>query len=315
MCTFYQRSPKRLRELKTVGKTLGVSVVKPAKPEGTRWIDHKRKALTAMDRNYAAIITHLEDMASDDVAKVKGYLKVMKAHKFVTYAAMYQDIVKRLAILSKCFQSDTSSINEVQIDVEVTLSQIEKLKKEDPEVDSHLKAFQEEVKLTEGDQTLCLFRGHSLPSCSSLKATFLKDSLKVLSAIQGCLKKRFSNFIHSEILNTMKVIDPSNWPIKRKELDSYGNAEIGKFVQHFDIVLKANGCDKDEILAEWQKLKIDIKSNHKKLKYNDVWECIISQKSERYSNVLHVVRIILAVPTSTSHVERLFSGIKRILGE
>ena len=86
-------------------------------------------------------------------------------------------------------------------------------------------------------------------------------------------------------------------------------------MQHFDIVLKANGCDKDEILAEWQKLKIDIKSNHKKLKYNDVWECIISQKSERCSNVLHVVRIILAVPISTSHVERLFSGIKRILGE
>ena len=143
MCTFYQRSPKRLRELKTVGKTLGVSVVKPAKSEGTRWIDHKRKALTAMDRNYAAIITHLEDIASgeredikaDDVAKVKRYLKVMKAHKFVMYAAMYQDIVKQLAILSKCFQSDTSSINEVQIDVEVTLSQIEKLKKEDPEVE------------------------------------------------------------------------------------------------------------------------------------------------------------------------------------
>ena len=96
-----------------------------------------------MDRNYAAIITHLEDIASgeredikaDDVAKVKGYLKVMKAHKFVMYAAMYQDIVKQLAILSKCFQSDTSSINEVQIDVEVTLSQIEKLKKKDPEVD------------------------------------------------------------------------------------------------------------------------------------------------------------------------------------
>ena len=323
MCTFYQRSPKRLRELKTVGKTLGVSVVKPAKSEGTRWIDHKRKALTTMDRNYAAIITHLEDIASgerddikaDDVAKVKGYLKVMKTHKFVMYAAMYRDIVKQLAILSMCFQSDTNSVNEVQIDVEVTLSQIEKLKKEDPEVNSHLKAFQEEVKLNEDDQTFCLFRDHSLPSSSLLKATFLKDSLKVLSAVQGCLNKRFSNFIHSEILNTMKVIDPSNWPIKREELDSYGNAEIGKFMQHFDIVLKANDCDKDKILAEWQKLKIDIKSNHKKLKYNDVWECIISQKSERYSNVLHVVKIILAVPISTSHVERLFSGVKRILGE
>ena len=87
-------------------------------------------------------------------------------------------------------------------------------------------------------------------------------------------------------------------------------------LQHFDVVLKANGCvHKDELLHEWQKLKLHITSNHKKLKFNDVWECIISQKSERYSNVLHVVRIVLAVPISTSHVERLFSGIKHILGE
>ena len=84
--SFYQRSPKHLRELKAVAKTLGVSVVKPVKSQGTRWIDHKGKALAAMDRNYASIITHLEDIASgkredikpEDAAKVQGYLVMAK---------------------------------------------------------------------------------------------------------------------------------------------------------------------------------------------------------------------------------------------
>ena len=143
-----------------------------------------------------------------------------------------------------------------------------------------------------------------------VKAVFLKNTLNVLDAITTCLNKRFSSFLASEI------IGPSNWPMKQKDLlDISGNAEILKLMNHFDVVLKANDCLTDEINKEWQKLKLNIKSNHSKMKCNELWECIISQKSERYSNVLHIVKIILAVPISTSHVERLFSGINCILGE
>ena len=77
-------------------------------------------------------------------------------------------------------------------------------------------------------------------------------------------------------------------------------------MNHFDVVLKANDCLADEIINKWQKLKLDIKSNYSKMKCNELWECITSQKSERFSSVLHIVKIILAV---------LFSGINRILGE
>ena len=105
----------------------------------------------------------------------------------------------------------------------------------------------------------------------------------------------------------MKVIDPSNWPMEQKDLlNIYGNAEILKLMSHFDVVLKANDCLTEEIINEWQKLKLDVKSNHSKMKCNKLWECITSQKRERYNNLLHIVKIILAVPISTSHVERLF---------
>ena len=111
------------------------------------------------------------------------------------YSAIYRDIVKQLSILSLCLQSDNKAINEVHIDVDLSLRNIAKLKKEDPEGRSHLKAFYEEAKLDANDETNCFFRGHSLQSNPSVKALFLKNTLNVLDAITNCLNKCFCSFL------------------------------------------------------------------------------------------------------------------------
>ena len=136
-------------------KYTGYFCSKTCKSTRNSWIDHWRKALTAMNQNFAAIIMHLEGLASgeredinaQDVAKIQGYLKKMKTHKFVMYSAIYRDIMKQLSILPLCFQSDNMTINEVHIDVDISPRNIATLNKEDPEDGSHLKAFYEEVKL------------------------------------------------------------------------------------------------------------------------------------------------------------------------
>ena len=71
----------------------------------------------------------------------------------------------------------------------------------------------------------------------------------MLDAITNCLNKRFSSFLAFEIIGTMKIIDPSNWPMKQKDLlDIYGNAEMLKLMNHFNVVLKAKDCLTDEII-------------------------------------------------------------------
>ena len=103
-----------------------------------------------MDQNFAAIIMHLEDLASSiskdinahDVSKIQGYLKKMKIHKFVMYSAIYRDVVKQLSIFYHCaFPSGNMTINEVHIDVDLSVRNLAKLKKEDPEDGSHLKGI------------------------------------------------------------------------------------------------------------------------------------------------------------------------------
>ena len=45
MYYLYQKSPKRVRELKRMSEAWEKSVPKPSKSHGTRWIEHKLKSM------------------------------------------------------------------------------------------------------------------------------------------------------------------------------------------------------------------------------------------------------------------------------
>ncbi|KAJ4947501.1 hypothetical protein JOQ06_009536 [Pogonophryne albipinna] len=61
----YHTSAKASRELKTVAEALNIHLVKPGTIDGTRWLPHTLHGLSALIRNYQAILFHLESHASD----------------------------------------------------------------------------------------------------------------------------------------------------------------------------------------------------------------------------------------------------------
>ena len=63
----YEKSSKRLRELKELGSTCSLedAVRKPEKAHGTRWLQHRSRALKSLIVGYPVICAHLESMASD----------------------------------------------------------------------------------------------------------------------------------------------------------------------------------------------------------------------------------------------------------
>ena len=83
----YEKSPKKTRELEEVVKELKEVFEfpsggnKPVRSQGSRWINHKRKALQRVVDRYGAYISHLTALAEDgsvkpdDRARLKGYLK------------------------------------------------------------------------------------------------------------------------------------------------------------------------------------------------------------------------------------------------
>ena len=81
----FQRSAKKLKELKATGDILQKHILKPTRSHGTRWIDHQHRLLKGMHADLPSLVTMLEDISSTEAAKYKGYVKIFKSHKLVLF--------------------------------------------------------------------------------------------------------------------------------------------------------------------------------------------------------------------------------------
>ena len=62
----YEKSPKRLRELQMLAEVMEESIRKPDKANGTRWLQHKSRALSTLLLGYPVIVAHLKSMSCDE---------------------------------------------------------------------------------------------------------------------------------------------------------------------------------------------------------------------------------------------------------
>lgn len=46
-------------------------MLQPTRVDGTRWVDHRRRALLAMERNLPVLVGHLNDVGSDEQQATK----------------------------------------------------------------------------------------------------------------------------------------------------------------------------------------------------------------------------------------------------
>ena len=82
------------------------SINEPEKAQGTRWLQHKSRAIQTLLHGYHVIATHLEAMAVDsrvkpaDQVKFKAYLKKLTSFKFVLHLLFFDALLNRLAALS-----------------------------------------------------------------------------------------------------------------------------------------------------------------------------------------------------------------------
>ena len=118
----YAKSPKKSRELADIVEDLkevwefadGGDL--PVRSEGSRWINHKRKALQRLVGRYGAFLNHVTTLAEDrsikstDRARLQGYLKKWKQSKVLIGAAMYVDVLKAPALLSLSLQEEKLDI-------------------------------------------------------------------------------------------------------------------------------------------------------------------------------------------------------------
>lgn len=317
----YKKSAKKWKELLSVGEAIEMRVLKPVRAQGTRWIDHRRKALIAFDRDYQAMVLQFEEVASGerkdippaDAAKMKGYLKMLKSHEFVLHMAFYQDLVDDLAAISTSLQADNLALSSIRGNIEACT--LELLGKRGTDATGVMGPRIKIVVQDVTEESNWQFRGHKLKTSDNTIAVFQRNSLRVLNLIITSIEERFQNFTEDEIIVAADIMEPANIPIERAILATYGNNEVELLTNHFKDIMIENGCCLDDIPREWKKLKLDLASHHQNQPLQTVWQHVLRDKSDKYPNVLHIIRILLVCPVATAQVERQFSYIKRFLGD
>ncbi|KAJ8007575.1 hypothetical protein DPEC_G00095460 [Dallia pectoralis] len=242
--SLYRRSIKKWKELKALGETLEEHVVKPTRSQGTRWINHRRKALAALASNYTCVTTHLLKESGPDKAKLKSYCRQLTSSKFVLHVAVYQDILAELAELSRDFQADELSLSSVRARVMASQTALVRLReKPGPYLRPVLSAFTDTASVG-----VFQYKGVDINHQSTTSETFRHQMVDIIDKIIECVTYRFSTFSTDPVLLAAEIFDPVNMPENISAINTYGDIELQRLCEHFEPLLVTNGCNVAEVV-------------------------------------------------------------------
>ncbi|XP_077991530.1 zinc finger protein 862-like [Glandiceps talaboti] len=313
---FYNNSPRNLTSLREAGQAHQIVTLKPTNVLGTRWVDHHKRALEAVDHNWLPMVTHLQDVTTpgsdhteDTKNKARGFLAKLTDKNFLKSIFIQLDIYRILSRLSLLFQKNDTSIETVKYGLKVCRDNLILLRDEPgPSETMYYQSLQaNSFRGVDLNVRRIRHNNHADPD----------DNKRVL--INTCIDEvnsRFRSFRENPILAAANVFDPTNWPQDQNELRLYGRDDITTLVRHFrDILARRTEFNAGEVLGEWTGLKtvvIDTLAVNPTLKFLDIWQLILRQELAEYSNVLSLLKVVLLIPIHTSECERGFSLMGRI---
>ena len=108
-----------MRALKDLADVMGEDVQKPARTNGTRWIQHKVRAAKILVKQYGLIIISLSNITKDP--KIKGHVTQMTSFKTLLFLKLFLDLLLPIAKLGEHLQGDSTNLLHAQAGLEATL--------------------------------------------------------------------------------------------------------------------------------------------------------------------------------------------------
>ena len=141
------------------------------------------------------------------------------------------------------------------------------------------------------------------------------------------LKERFGQLMDStdsshshspygpnDVIQDFLVFNVDSWPHKDAELIDFGKGNIERLTNWFEPALRTAGCQRDDILPQWQSMKIMFNAQFRNKDYSSLWKTFLSKdpyKSD-LTDILHLVEILLILSISAAGCERMVSSQNRI---
>jgi hypothetical protein len=318
--SFYKRSPKKMVQLEGLGEALEMAVSMPVKASGTRWLEHKIRAMNWISKNYGLLIAHLNHLTEDesftsaDRQKFKGMYTKYRNAKYPLFVEYFIEILVPAAELSLIFQREKIDVVEAVRAVKKFFRIMNKLSESSEVVFTTGRVSNFFSNLTNQEEQF-IYKDVNLSHIEQAKNSLKSANDDILSTIIECFKGRFDDITNTDnLFNALvKILDTEVYPEQGLD-DVYGEDEVKLVIDRFCDLLSANGCDVMKIECEWDELKqLVVTTGLKTMTYVDVWAKLFSSsKKESLSNILHVAEILLVVPISNATLERMFSTMNRI---
>lgn len=297
---FYQQSPKRLRELKTVAESLEMRIRKFQYLHSVRWVASKVGCVSALVTDWKCVIVHLENViASKDKAApvAKGLLRKITDYKFVHMLHFFLDFLEIMKNLSLLFQREQLFLSTIELHVKCTVTSLELLK---------ITPGPNEDKFLTNTSINGVFQEIQLkgagPAASSADDL---DKEKLISHSVRYLKERF--LVQGTIEKCTTIFDTFAWPTGT-DLENYGIGEISMLAEHFREQLancENSGNYKKCIQNEWYEFKVLGRGKH-------LYELLELASSDRFPILGQLLSIVCILPVSTASCERGFSQMNLI---
>ena len=339
----FRNSGKQKRLIKLIAYTLGVAFVTFPKSAGTRFQNHKYRAVKALIINFLPLINFIESVISGNpsckaevVSKLKGYKNKMLKYKFLASLHLYRQVLQATAHLSYVMQTKASMVTdivdninetkqkltELQITYEVELpfpievndAECVQINAEATNLPTTMK-FKQQNKMSEKEKRRLLKRTIVQKSIEVTHVTQGKQGVQkiktvLLESIIEQLEKRLDSFEQDDVFKSMTISDNRRW----NYLDpAYGMNDIDCLTKHFQRPLSYHQFSIDKAKYEFRELKKLVCSRYKHLQPTSLWETIFTSHHASYKNFLLLIEIILVIFWSSATVERGFSVVNRQL--
>ena len=217
----YEKSPKKTRELGEIVEDLKEvyelpkSGNVPVRSQGSRWIDHKRKALQRVVDRYGAYISHLTTLTEDsslkaeDRARLKGYLRKWMQYRTILGCAMYVDILKPPSLLSLSLQGcELDTVLGIKNILKSTAA-LKSLARQDPREWPTVKLLLGRIKDEGGEK---LYQGAALKNFSpAIQEKAKQDALLDLTGLDENMRERLK-WSDTKLLRSLLVfLETQTW--------------------------------------------------------------------------------------------------------
>lgn len=338
----YHYSPKGKHELRALGNQLGLDVLKTRPVKGSRWLPHvsgalrvfikphKNGSISSDPSQYAAVLAQKEHLAAISTnADVKGRAKFISKSMKSVFCKCFCHFLSDLMfdVLSKVsinfHRNDLILPSAVSL-LEKAQSSMSLLARQ-PMSGGRLQAFLNNlstlghcfkfqgITLSGDISSLTLVEIHNEAGLDAQIKQATDLILSVLSARYGTLLQipdKVASPGPNQVIKDLLVFNQDAWPTAPSELIDFGQEAITHLSRWFQPALEGNGCRIAAIPFQWTSLKVLVSSQFKDKGCLNLWATLLTKQLYRddFKDILHLVEILLVLPTSAAQCERAISA-------